>query len=61
MRVAVFGGREAEGIFVVPTELNLDPVGGYPVDNGVHPNAAGYQQVAASLHAWLMGRMEKAK
>lgn len=56
-----FGGREAEGIFVVPTELNLDPVGGYPVDNGVHPNAAGYQQVAASLHAWLMGRMEKAK
>lgn len=56
-----FGGREADGIFVVPTELNLDPVGGYPVDNGVHPNAAGYQQVAASLHAWLMSRMEQAK
>jgi hypothetical protein len=56
-----FGGREAEGIFVVPTELNLDPVAGYPVDNGVHPNAAGYQQVAASLHAWLMGQMGRMK
>jgi hypothetical protein len=52
-----FAGREADRIFVVPTELNLDPVGGYPVDNGVHPNATGYHQIAASMHAWLLARL----
>ena len=41
-----FGRRESEGIFVVPTELNLDIVGGYPENNAVHPNATGYQQIA---------------
>ena len=35
-----FGGREGEGIFLVPTELNLDVVAGYPDNNGVHPNAS---------------------
>jgi len=48
-----FGDREAERIFVVPTELNLDPVDGYPVNNGVHPNEQGYRQIAASIYAWL--------
>lgn len=52
-----FAGREADRIFVVPTELNVDPVGGYPVDNGVHPNATGYHQIAASMHAWLLARL----
>lgn len=44
-------GRESEGIRIVPTELNLDPVDGYPENNGVHPNAVGYAQIAASFHA----------
>ncbi|MCA9141891.1 MAG: SGNH/GDSL hydrolase family protein [Planctomycetaceae bacterium] len=48
-----YGNREAEHIFVVPTELNLDPVGGYPVNNGVHPNESGYRQLAANIYAWL--------
>ena len=48
-----FGGREAEHVFVVPTELNLDPVDGYPANNGVHPNEQGYRQIAASIYAWL--------
>ncbi|MBI2477651.1 MAG: hypothetical protein HYV60_03085 [Planctomycetia bacterium] len=48
-----FGNRQAERIFVVPTELNLDPVDGYPVNNGVHPNEQGYRQIAASIYAWL--------
>lgn len=51
-----FAGREADHIFVVPTELNLNPVTGYPDNNAVHPNAEGYQQIAASMHAWLTSR-----
>lgn len=53
-----FGGREKESIFIIPTELNLDPVDGYPVDNGVHPNADGYKQIGASIYAWLKYRLQ---
>ncbi|MBI3881454.1 MAG: SGNH/GDSL hydrolase family protein [Verrucomicrobia bacterium] len=52
-----FGGREREKIFIVPTELNLDTFGGYPDNNAVHPNAAGYQQIGASIHSWLKSRL----
>jgi len=51
-----FGGREKERIFLVPTQLNLDPTGGYPDNNAVHPNAAGYRQIGASIYAWLKSR-----
>lgn len=53
-----FHGREAERLFLVPTELNLDPVDGYPVDNGVHPNRAGYEQIGQSFFAWLKYRLQ---
>jgi lysophospholipase L1-like esterase len=56
-QIAQFGGREKERIFLVPTELNLDPVDGYPVNNGVHPNKAGYQQIGASIYAWIKWRL----
>ena len=56
-----FGGRQRDKIYVVPTELNLDPVDGYPVNNGVHPNAAGYQQIGASIYAWLKSRLEPSR
>ena len=48
-----FGNRAGDGIQLVPTELNLDPVDGYPDNNGVHPNATGYQQIGASFYCWL--------
>ncbi len=51
--IAHFGGREQEGLHLVATELVLDPVDGYPVDNGVHPNPAGYAQIGAGFHGWL--------
>ena len=54
-----FGKREKERIFIVPTELNLDPVDGYPDNNGVHPNGAGYKQIGDSIYAWLKWRLEK--
>lgn len=53
-----FDGRQAEQIYIIPTELNLDPIDGFPVDNGVHPNDAGYQQIAATVFAWLKSRLE---
>ncbi len=52
-QLAQFGGREKDGIYVVPTELNVDPVEGYPADNAVHPNAAGYAQIGSSFYSWL--------
>ena len=56
-QIARFGGRESERLFLVPTELNLDPVDGYPVNNGVHPNTDGYRQIGASIYAWLKWRL----
>jgi lysophospholipase L1-like esterase len=56
-----FANRQSEHIFLIPTELNLDPVDGYPVDNGVHPNAFGYKQIGASIFAWIKSRLEAAK
>jgi len=45
----------------LPAELNLDPVDGYPVNNGVHPNAAGYKQIGDSIYSWLKWRLAAAK
>ena len=57
-QLARFAGREDERLFVVPTELNLDPVDGYPTNNGVHPNSHGYQQIGASIYAWMKARLQ---
>lgn len=51
-----FGDRAAERIVLVPTELNVDPIDGYPENNGVHPNAVGYRQIAETIYAWLKSR-----
>lgn len=56
-----FSGREAEGIHLVPTELNLDPVAGYPEDNGVHPNPTGYEQIGDSFYAWIKWWLQTSK
>ncbi len=48
--------REKEGIHIVSTELNIDPVDGYPDNNGVHPNAIGYAQIGASFYAFIKSR-----
>lgn len=53
-----FANRETEQFFVVPTQLNLDPVDGYPTNNGVHPNEFGYKQIGASIYAWLKARLQ---
>ena len=52
-----FGGKQAEGMFIIPTELNLDTMDGYPANNAVHPNAAGYVQIGTSVYSWLKHRL----
>ena len=51
------GDRQRDNIYLVPTELNLDPVDGYPTDNGVHPNPVGYAQIGGSFYAWIKAWM----
>jgi lysophospholipase L1-like esterase len=58
-QIEKFAGREKQNLFIVPTELNLDIVNGYPVNNGVHPNKAGYQQIGATIYSWLKFRLEE--
>lgn len=55
-QIKQFGDREQERVSLVPTELSVDPVEGYPPDNGVHPNEQGYRQIAESIYAWLKWR-----
>ncbi|QDU79315.1 GDSL-like Lipase/Acylhydrolase [Polystyrenella longa] len=48
-----FDGRESENISLIPTELNLDILDGYPHNNAVHPNKVGYEQIGTTIYAWL--------
>lgn len=59
IQIAQFRDREDEHIYIVPTSLCVDPVGGYPENNAVHPNAAGYQQIGGSIYAWLKWRLSQ--
>lgn len=68
-----YGGREREGIYVVPIYLNLDAVHNYPTvsvpwnahsptrtdrqADGVHPAPEGYKQIGDSLYAWIKARL----
>jgi lysophospholipase L1-like esterase len=49
-----FESHADKQLFVIPTELYLDPIDGYPPNNGVHPNGLGYQQIGRTIHASLM-------
>jgi len=69
--IATYGGREAEGIYLIPDHVNVDAVHCYPTTtgpansrtaekvsrqaNGVHPSAEGYRQVADSIYYWMKG------
>lgn len=58
-QIAYFCERSAEKIFLIPTELNLDVVDGYPNNNAVHPNAHGYQQIGKTIFAWIKWRLDE--
>lgn len=46
-----------QNLSLIPTQVNIDPIEGYPADNAVHPNQGGYQQIGASIYAWLKSRL----
>jgi lysophospholipase L1-like esterase len=48
-----YSGKEREGIYLIPTNMSLDPIDGYPIDNAGHPNEYGNQQVATTIYSWL--------
>lgn len=54
-----FQGRNHDGIYLVPTEVNIDPMDGYPINNAVHPNTFGYMQIATSFYVWLKSCSER--
>lgn len=52
-QLEAFSGRESENIHVVPTSHSVDPHLGYPHDNAVHPNDAGYEAIGKNVYAWI--------
>jgi lysophospholipase L1-like esterase len=52
-QIKYFGNREKDNIYIIPTELNIDCVDGYPKNNGVHPNKKGYNQIGSAIYCWL--------
>ena len=48
-----FANRETENIHLIATELVVDPIDGYPENNGVHPNSTGYAQIGAAFCSWI--------
>jgi lysophospholipase L1-like esterase len=46
-----FATHADKQLFVIPTQLYLDPIDGYPANNGVHPNAMGYVQIGRAGHS----------
>jgi len=73
-QIEKWGGREAENLFLIPAEVNLDCEHNCALateainsrndekiarqSNGVHPAASGYRQIADSIYAWLKYRLK---
>lgn len=72
---AKWGNKEDQNIFIIPGYVNLDTIHNYPastapansrsdvqitrLNNGVHPAASGYQQLADTIYCWLKGQLVK--
>lgn len=68
-----YGGREAEGLFLVPVFVGHDTVYGYPttsvpanahaqvqiarMSNGLHPATPGYYQMGDAIYCWIKSRL----
>jgi lysophospholipase L1-like esterase len=72
-----YGKREAEGIWLLPTSVIVDPSYGFPtatmkanaysavdivrLNNSVHPNEAGYRQIGDAVYAWIKDQATRRK
>lgn len=52
-----FAEDSHRNLSLIPTEINIDPVDGYPGNNAVHPNQSGYDQIGTSIYAWLKAQL----
>lgn len=52
-----FGNREKENIFLITTFHSLDTTSGYPINNALHPNAFGYNQIGDTFWQEVLYRM----
>ncbi len=52
-QLEALSGGEKENIYVVPTSHSVDSHLGYPHDNAVHPNDAGYEAIGKNVYAWI--------
>lgn len=68
-KIEHYDNRTSEGIYLVPTSVNLDTEAHFPtwssprnarsqepvvrVNNGTHPSDEGYQQIGDSVYSWL--------
>jgi len=71
--IGKYGNREAEHIYLVPSNVNLDTMHNYPVlngplnsrtkvegarlSNGVHPSGEGQSQIGDSIYCWLKAQL----
>lgn len=67
--IAHFDGKEGEGIYLIPINVNIDTVNNYPAEaavtnsrneteiliqkDGIHPADSGYYQIADSYYYWI--------
>jgi lysophospholipase L1-like esterase len=72
---AKFGNREAEGLYLIPTYVNIDTVYGFDSaekpansrstqvkarqNNGMHPNDSGYNQMGDTVYNWMKYRISR--
>lgn len=75
LMLAKYGRREAEGLFLIPAFAMVDAEHGYPqaavpanarttekvvrANNGVHPSACGYGQIADAIFGWLKSMLSE--
>ena len=73
--IRLYGGRRKENIFIVPVNVNLDCLRGYPrrmmpfnartkkkgwrLRNGVHPAVPGHGQIGDSIYCWIKAELSK--
>ena len=71
--VAKYGNREAEFLYLIPANVNLDcmnnfimrkapwnaatKVEGIRLNNGVHPATEGYRQIGDTIYCWLKAQL----